>query len=376
MQRAQLDHLERPPVAADPLVHEPRRHTAAPHPQRDPRQERRGEREARGRADEVEHALARLVERMHALEPEPHERQVVDQVELGARGEHLEQVRDDAERDPEVFAGEHEREHARVTQRGHRDEDLFDLMADRHRAQVVDVAEHRDTGDVLLGQLGRIVEQAHDVIAIFGVVLELLQQPDRGDARAHDQHAQVRAARAAQVALEPVEEHPARALEHEVHARAREHDQAAERELLEEEPDCREHEQAQHRAAQELRELVHRGMRAAAAVDPEPPAGRDPGHHHDRQCAQIPVERIDRAADRLGERVADAIRREPSDRDEQRIGRDVQRAHRPEPRTSSALPPAALRGGGRARGGMVSHSNLIGREAAGAEPFSSTPIRR
>ena len=108
-------------------------------------------------------------------------------------------------------------------------------------------------GDVLLGQLGRVVEQADHAVAVLGVVLELLQQPDRRDAGADDQHAQVLAARAAQVALEAVEEHPAGALEHEVDARAREHDEAAERELLEEEADRGEHEQAQRRAAQELR---------------------------------------------------------------------------------------------------------------------------
>src|SRR5262249_34175761 len=90
---AELPHAETPAVAADALLREERRAGA---PAADapgaPEQERR-QRDQRGEGHaEVEGALADLVERVRALAPEAHQRQVVDEVELRAGGEHLEEV--------------------------------------------------------------------------------------------------------------------------------------------------------------------------------------------------------------------------------------------------------------------------------------------
>jgi hypothetical protein len=73
------------------------------------------------------------------------------------------------------------------------------------------------------------------------VVLELLQQPDRGDPGADDQHGHL--AGALQAAPEAVEGDPAPGLEGQIDARARQHHRAPEAELLEEERDRAEHQQ-------------------------------------------------------------------------------------------------------------------------------------
>src|SRR4029453_16421356 len=116
------------------------------------------------RADNVEDALGRLVERVDAFAPEAHERQVVDELDLRAGRQHLEEVRHAAELDPQVLALEDEREHARVRERGQRDEDLAHAMADHERAQTVDVPEDGMPGDVLDGHRALVDGHARDAV--------------------------------------------------------------------------------------------------------------------------------------------------------------------------------------------------------------------
>ena len=153
MHGPQLPHLEATPAAPDPRLAEERGARAVECDAQRAPGEQGGSNEPcqQGEAD-VDESLERLVERGRLLATEPHQGHVVHQVEMTSRRQHLEEVGDDTEGDVQVLAGQHQREHARVTQRGRCHEDLAHLEAaydgeilywDRHFGQLMNELRQR-----------------------------------------------------------------------------------------------------------------------------------------------------------------------------------------------------------------------------------------
>ena len=213
-----------------------------------------------------------------------------------------------------------------MTDRRVRDEYLTHAEFFDDAPQFPDTAEDRIPGHIL-SVCVRLGQKTHHAITDLPVILELLEQTDRGDPCPHDQRGHVVHTRDSKAPLETVEGHPARTLECKIQSHARENDEAPEVELPEEESDGTHHQKPQSRALEYALQLVDQCLHPLAAIQAEEPARQDPGQHDQRQRSHVGFERVDRPQCR-NQCAPESIRAEPSERDQDAIRANVQAAHR------------------------------------------------
>ena len=128
----------------------------------------------------------------------------------------------------QILAIENEGKHARVAEGGIGDEDLAHPMLECDCTQAIHLGQHRTIRHILAAVLVTVIQEPHDFVSGFGVVLELLQQPNRGDSGTDDECGDIVRSGASHALLNPVEDGPTCPLQDEIEARAGEDDDAPE----------------------------------------------------------------------------------------------------------------------------------------------------
>ena len=186
--RAELEHLERPPVRSQPLLPEQNRaRRAPPHLEREDDEQRRDHDEQGGSDGQVEGALEPAGRARDANGRQPHQGQPLDRVDVGARADGLEQARHDIDLDRLVAERADECERVLVALAGERDDDTLDVERARDLGQVVGLADDRQVAEVAARLLRAPIDEPDEVDAVLRV-LEDLARDQLADVAGSDDH--------------------------------------------------------------------------------------------------------------------------------------------------------------------------------------------